>query len=84
MADEQLQEKIIETAVRMAEESPTDDVAGEEIARELGREPDDPAVHEALRVGSERGDLACQGWHGDSGLPTRVRAGVQPGPAREE
>ena len=75
----QLQEQIIETARRMAEESPTDQVSGEDIAREVGVEPNNPAVHEALKVGSERGELACQGWHGDSGLPTRVHARSQPG-----
>ena len=76
--DTELQEKIIETAIRMTEKSPTDQVSGEDIAREVGLGPDDPTMHQALKLGSERGDLACQGWHGD-GLPTRVHAGSQPG-----
>ena len=80
----QLQEQIIETARRMAEDSPTEDVSGEEIAREVGLERDNPAVQEALKLGSERGELACQGWHADSALPTRVRAGVQPGAASQD
>lgn len=80
----ELHEQIIETARRMAEENPNDQVSGEDIARKAGLEPDNPAVHEALKVGSERGDLACQGWHGDSGLPTRVHAGSQPGDVSED
>lgn len=75
----QHQEEIIETAVRMVEKNPNDQLSGEEIAREIGLEPDNPAVHEALKAGSERGVLACQGWHGAGGLPTRVHAGSQPG-----
>ena len=55
----QLHEQIIETARRMVEESPTDQFSGEDIAREVGLEPDNPAVREALKVGSERGDLAA-------------------------
>ena len=77
--DTQLQEQIIETARRMVEENPTDQFSGEDIAREVGLEPDNPAVREALKAGSERGELACQGWHGESGLPTRIHAGSQPG-----
>lgn len=77
--DTQLQEEIIETARRMVEESPTDQFSGEDVAREVGLEPENPAVREALKVGSERGELACQGWHGDNGLPTRIHAGSQPG-----
>ncbi len=81
--DTQLQEKIIETACRMAEKSDTDQVSGEDIAREVGLAPDDRAMHQALKVGSERGVLACQGWHGDN-LPTRVHAGSQPGDISED
>ena len=72
------QEEIIETARRMSADSPSGDVAGEDIARECGRDPTDAAVYDALRAASERGELACQGWHGEGGLPTRVRAGSQP------
>ncbi len=78
MTDEQLQEQIIETAIRMSGDSPSGDVDGEDIARECGLEPSDPAVYEALQAASERAELACQGWRGENGLPTRVRAGSQP------
>lgn len=76
--DAQLLEQIIETARRMAEDNPNDQVSGEEIAREAGLEPDNPAVAKALKLGSERGELACQGWRAEGGLPTRVHAGAQP------
>ena len=76
-------EQIIETARRMVEENPNDQPSGADIAREAGLEPDNPAVREALEVGSERGELACQGWHGD-GLPTRVHAGSQPGDVSQD
>ena len=81
--DAQLLEQIIDTARRMAEDNPNDQVSGEEIAREAGLEPDNPAVEKALKLGSERGDLACQGWRADGGLPTRVHAGVQPNTANQ-
>ena len=74
-------EQIIETARRMVEESPTDQVSGDDIAREVGLGPD--TVREALKAGAERGDLACQGWHGDNGLPTRVHARSQAGDTSE-
>jgi len=79
MADEQLHEKIIETARRLADDSPTDDVSGEELASELGLDAGDPTLREALKAGADRGDLACQGWHDENSLPTRIRAGAQPG-----
>lgn len=75
----ELHEQIIETARRMVEDSPQDQVSGEEIAREVGVEPDNPSLHQALTLGAERGEIACQGWHGEGGLPTRVHAGAQPG-----
>ncbi len=78
MTDEQLQERIIETATRMSGDSPSGDVSGEAIAQECGLEPTDAAVRDALKAASERGELACQGWHGENGLPSRVRAGSQP------
>ncbi len=78
MTDEQLYEQIVETATKMSEDSPSGDVDGEDVAREVGREPDDPAVYDALQAADERAVLACQGWRGENGLPTRVRAGSQP------
>ncbi|MDQ4048613.1 MAG: hypothetical protein M3131_04410 [Actinomycetota bacterium] len=71
MADDH--EQIIETARRMASESPSGDVDGEDIARECGREPDDALVYDALKAAADRGELACQGWRGEDGLPSRVR-----------
>ena len=78
MTDEQLQERIIETATRLSGDSPSGDVTGEAIAQECGLEPTDAAVYDALKAASDRGELACQGWRGENGLPTRVRAGSQP------
>lgn len=73
MPDEQLQEQLLDTARRLAADSRTGDVDGEDVARELGCDPNDAALYDAFRVAEHRGELECQAWRGGMGLPAMVR-----------
>lgn len=72
MPDPNLVADIIEAVHVLADESATGDVAGGDLARYLGRDPEDPELYHALRYAERRGDVDCD-WPGGMELPYAVR-----------
>jgi hypothetical protein len=73
MPDADFTDEVTQTALRMISAGRDGDVDGEDVARELGRDPDDLDVYYALREAQRRGDLECDAWRGGMGNPGFVR-----------
>ena len=73
MPDAELTKEVTDAALRLISASRSGDVDGEQVAREIGRDPDDTDVYYALREADRRGDIQCEAWRGGMGLPAFVR-----------
>lgn len=73
MPDAELAEALTNAALRLISASQSGDVEGNDVAQEIGRDPDDIAIYNAFREVERRGDLECLAWEGGMGLPTMVR-----------
>ncbi len=67
-----MRELLVETARHLIAASDNGFVDGDDVAREIGLNPDDPAVYAVFREIQERDDLKLEGWGGDTGLPHLV------------
>lgn len=75
MPDEELIQQLVNAARELAADSPSGEVDGEDIARKIGGDPEDPGakMYHAFKVAERRGRLACGYWPGGMGLPKMVR-----------
>lgn len=73
MPDEELIQRAVNAARRLAQESPSGETSGKEIADALELDPGDSALYDALRVAQRRGRLDCESWEGGMGLPATIR-----------
>jgi hypothetical protein len=75
MPDEELIEQLVGAARELAAESPSGEVDGEDVAKRIDADPEDPGakMYHAFKVAERRGRLACRGWRGGMGLPRMIR-----------
>jgi hypothetical protein len=75
MPDADLMKSLTDAAYRLISATTSGEVDGVDVAREIGRDPEDPnaELHHAFWNINRRGDLECDGWRGGMGLPYRVR-----------
>jgi hypothetical protein len=73
MPDEELIQRVVNAARRLAQGSPSGEISGEEVAQALRIDPGDSALYDALRVAERRGRLDCEAWEGGMGLPATIR-----------
>jgi hypothetical protein len=59
-------------AERMLAAAAHNHVDGEDVARAIGRDPEDADVHHAFREVERQGRLKIEGWRGGMGLPAFV------------
>jgi hypothetical protein len=73
MPDAELVEAATTAALRLIAASPSGEVSGEDLAREVGRPSDDVDLYYALREAERSGVIQCQAWGGGMGLPAMIR-----------
>jgi hypothetical protein len=70
--DADLTEAVTEAALRLISASRTGTIEGVDVARELGRDPDDVDLYSAFKEAVRRGDLEAY-FPGGMGMPHLVR-----------
>jgi hypothetical protein len=73
MPDDELVREITDATLRLISASRSGDVQGEEVARDIGRDPDDVDLYYAFREAERRGSFEVVGWAGGMGLPLMIR-----------
>lgn len=73
MPDANLVGDVMHAAQQLIEESVSGEIDGTDIARAIGRDPDDIQLYYVLRDADRRGDLECPAWRGGMALPAIVR-----------
>lgn len=75
MPDEELIERLVKAVRELAPESPSGEVDGEDVAKRIGADAEDPGakMYQAFKVAERRGRLACRSWPGGMGLPRMIR-----------
>jgi len=73
MPDGDLADQLTAAAQRLASTAPAGVVHGRDVAREVGRDPADPALHDAFAEIARRGELTLGGtWEADKSLPPAI------------
>jgi len=72
LVDQALVARLEEAAKGLIARSDRDAVEGDDIAREVGREPSDPAVYKAFLEIERQGTLKLSSWGGALNLPHAV------------
>lgn len=67
--DAALADHLTESAERLLHATDCGYIEGADIARAVGRNPREPAVHHAFREIERRGTLRLEAWEGGMGLP---------------
>jgi hypothetical protein len=70
--DDALANALATAAERMLSTISGTSVDAEDVAREIGRDPNDPDVRNAFREIERRGTLKLEAWRGGMGLPAFV------------
>jgi hypothetical protein len=70
--DSALADALTDAAERLLNATDGSFIAGGDVAREIGRDPKDPAVYHAFREVQRRGTLRLEAWEGGMGLPRMV------------
>jgi hypothetical protein len=60
MSHGELKQQVIETSLRLIDESEHGEVSGEDVAHELGMDPKTPELYDAFRVANDQGSLSCE------------------------
>lgn len=71
--DADLRDRLLSAARELIAASDDGSVDGEDVARSLHCDVEDPSVYSAFREIERRGDLRLEGWGGAMGLPYDVR-----------
>jgi hypothetical protein len=73
--NDELVQALTDAAFRLISASPDGIVEGADVARDIGRDPEDPnaELHHAFWEIDRRGQLVVSAWEGGMGLPTDVR-----------
>ncbi len=72
MPDAALADELTNAATRLLNATDGNWVDAADVAREIGRDANDPAVYKAFREIERRGTLRLQAWTGGMGLPRMV------------
>lgn len=72
MPDDALANELAAAAERMLSAIGGTSVDAEDVAREVGRDPDDSDVRNAFKEIERRGTLKLEAWRGGMGLPAFV------------
>jgi hypothetical protein len=72
MPDNALANQLAVEAERMLNATSETYISGDDVARAIGRDPEEAAVHDAFREIERRGTLKLDGWRGGMGLPAFV------------
>lgn len=72
MPDSELADQLTTAAERLLNATDGSFVTGSEVAQEIDRDPNDPAVYYAFREVQRRGTLRLDSWEGGMGLPRMV------------
>lgn len=67
----ELKEQVIQTSLRLIDQSSHGQIQGEDVAVELGIDPNDAMLHSAFHAACDHGDLLCD-FSGGMDLPTTV------------
>lgn len=73
MPDDELVRAVTDATLRLISASRSGDVEGEEVAREMGRDPDDVDLYYAFQEAERRGSFEVVSWPGGMGLPAMIR-----------
>jgi hypothetical protein len=75
MPDDALVQELTDVALRLISASIDGIVEGEDVARAIGRDPEDPnaELHHAFREIQRQGRLSVRAWEGGMGLPADIR-----------
>lgn len=73
MPDDELVREITDVTLRLISASRSGEVDGEEVAREIGRDPEDVDLYDAFREAERRGSFEVASWAGGMGLPEMIR-----------
>jgi hypothetical protein len=76
MPDEELIQQVVTAVKQLAQDSPSGEVDGEEVAEHIGIGTEGADLYYAFKVAEERGRIRVGSWPGSMGVPHMVKAAV--------